>query len=118
MSRENDEQRAIIEQLEKENEQLREDFALFDGKFAELNRKYQRQGQDYQAKIGMLEKREKNYRDKIQSLESENQQKKVMIANITNDLKRVMKESENTWKMDQKNKDLQALVQQLNPKIE
>lgn len=33
-----------------------------------------------------------------------------MINNITNDLKRVMKESENTWKTDQKNKDLEGVL--------
>ncbi len=54
-------------------------------------RKYDNDMNDYIAKLGIAEKKQKNYKDKIESLQAENQQKKVMIANITNDLKRAMK---------------------------
>lgn len=41
-----------------------------------------------------------------------------MITNITNDLKRAIKQSDTTWKADQKNKDLEEIIEKLNFKIE
>lgn len=115
---ENEEQKAIINELENENRQLRDRLKESDARLDEIRKRSGVDANDQTARIQALERKEKTLLDRIAFLEGENEKKKTVINDLTNDLKRAMKDADNSLLINQKNKELQTEVRNLKKDID
>lgn len=114
----NEEQKAIINELENENRQLRDHLKESDARLDEIRKRSGVDANDQTARIQALERKEKTLLDRIAFLEGENEKKKTVINDLTNDLKRAMKDADNSLLINQKNKELQTEVRNLKKDID